>query len=127
VLSGSLCGWGDPLIPEFDLVVFVVTPTAVRLARLRAREVQRYGPEAIASGGPLHQAHIEFMDWAARYDTGGPEMRSVALHQGWMSNLPCVTLRLDGDRPVADQLARIEAFVEAEAGGAEWERPRQSR
>src|SRR5437660_12581847 len=43
VLSGSLCGWGDPLIPEFELVVFLVVPTSVRLARLRAREIERFG------------------------------------------------------------------------------------
>jgi adenylate kinase family enzyme len=41
VLSGSLCGWGDPLIPEFELVIFLVVPTQVRLTRLRAREVER--------------------------------------------------------------------------------------
>lgn len=58
VLSGSLCGWGDPLISEFDLVVFLVVPTEVRLARLRARELQRYGHEAIAAGGKLHQAYV---------------------------------------------------------------------
>src|SRR3977135_1816568 len=43
VLSGSLCGWGDPLMAEFELVVFLVVPTPVRLARLRARELRRYG------------------------------------------------------------------------------------
>src|ERR1700752_4072597 len=43
VLSGSLCGWGDPLIPQCDLVVFLVVPTDVRLTRLRAREATRYG------------------------------------------------------------------------------------
>ena len=37
VLSGSLCGWGDPLIPCFDLVVLLLVPTGVRLARLRDR------------------------------------------------------------------------------------------
>ena len=36
VLSGSLWEWGDPLIPEFNLVVFLVVPMEVRLARLRA-------------------------------------------------------------------------------------------
>src|SRR3989442_2601089 len=68
VLSGSLCGWGDALIPEFDLVVFLVVSTEIRLARLRAREVERYGREAIAPGGELREAHVEFLDWAARYD-----------------------------------------------------------
>lgn len=38
VLSGSRCGWGE-------LVVFLLVPTPVRLARLRAREQQRYGAE----------------------------------------------------------------------------------
>lgn len=87
---------------------------AIRLERLRARDVRRHGPEAIASGGALHQAHIEFLDWAGGYDTGGPEMRSRALHEAWLSNLTCATLRLDGDRSVTEQLARIDAFVENE-------------
>ena len=108
-----LC-WGDPLIPEFDLVVFLVVPTEVRLARLRAREVERYGQEALGPGGTLHQAHVEFLDWAARYDGGGPEMPSRVLHEAWLSTLPGAVLRLEGDRSVVEQLARIQASVEAE-------------
>jgi adenylate kinase family enzyme len=113
VISGSLCGWGDPLIPEFDLVVFLAVATEVRMARLRAREVERYGREAIAPGGALHGSHTEFLDWAARYDAGGLDMRSRALHEVWLAALPGATLRLEGDRPVAEQLARAEAAVEA--------------
>lgn len=113
VLSGSLCGWGDPLISEFELVVFLVVPTEVRLARLRAREFERYGREALAPGGALHQAHVEFLGWAGRYDTGGVEMRSRALHEAWLVGVPGVLLRLEGDQPVADQLIQIEAEVEA--------------
>ena len=107
VLSGSLCGWGDPLIPEFDLVVFLVVPTEVRLTRLRAREMKRYGHDAVAPGGALHEASAEFLDWAGRYDTGGLEMRSRALHEAWLSALPGATLRLEGDRSVDEQLAQI--------------------
>ena len=43
VLSGSLSGWGDPLVPKFDLVVFLFVPNEVQMQRLRAREIQRYG------------------------------------------------------------------------------------
>ena len=111
VLSGSLCGWADPIIPEFDLVVFLAVPTEVRLARLRAREVERYGREAIAPGGALHGSHTEFLDWAAGYDAAGLDMRSRALHEAWLAALPGATLRLEGDRPVAAQLARVEAAV----------------
>jgi adenylate kinase family enzyme len=113
VLSGSLCGWGDALIPEFDLVVFLVVPTPVRLTRLRAREAVRYGHQAIAPGGELHDAHVAFLDWAGRYDAGGIEMRSRVLHEAWLSTLPGAVLRLEGNRTVAEQLAQIEKAIEA--------------
>ena len=109
VLAGSLCGWGDPLVPEFQLAIFLAVPTPVRMARLARRERDRYGAEAIAPGGALHQAHEEFMDWAARYDTGGPEMRSQAMHEAWLAGIGCPVVRLAGDLPASEQLARIEA------------------
>jgi adenylate kinase family enzyme len=37
VLSGSLDGWGDLIIPLLDLVIFLYVPTPIRLQRLRAR------------------------------------------------------------------------------------------
>src|SRR5579872_4003369 len=43
VLSGSLDGWGDPLIPRFGRVVFLEAPTELRLQRLAERERGRYG------------------------------------------------------------------------------------
>lgn len=113
VLSGSLCGWGDPLIPEFELVVFLAVPTPVRLARLRMREIERYGEHAIAPGGALHGAHVEFLEWAGRYDTGGLEVRSRALHEAWLATLPCAIVRLEGNLSVAEQLAAIEANLES--------------
>jgi adenylate kinase family enzyme len=109
VLSGSLCGWGDPLIPEFELVVFLLVPTPVRLARLRAREIERYGRQAIAPGGALHEAHVEFLEWAGRYDTGDPEMRSRAMHEAWLAALPCSVMRLEGDVSIVEQRERIWA------------------
>jgi adenylate kinase family enzyme len=111
VLSGSLCGWGDPLIAEFELVVFVAVPTPVRLRRLRARDIERYGEQAIMAGGEFHTRHVEFLEWAGRYDTGGLELRSRALHEAWLATLPCIVVKLEGDRPLADQLAAIEAVA----------------
>jgi adenylate kinase family enzyme len=113
VLSGSLCGWGDPLIPEFDLVVFLVVPTPVRLSRLRAREAGRYGHQAIAPGGERYDAHVAFLDWAGRYDAGGAEMRSRVLHEAWLSTLPGAVLRLEGNCTVAEELSQIERAIEA--------------
>jgi adenylate kinase family enzyme len=111
VLSGSLCGWGDALIPEFDLVVFLAIPAAIRMARLGAREIARYGTRAISPGGELRQAHLDFLDWARRYDTGDLTIRSRALHEAWLSDLPCAILRLEGDVSTDERLARIEAVA----------------
>ena len=100
VLSGSLAGWGDPLIPEFELVVFLVVPVEVRMRRLRAREIQHYG----------HVAHLDFLEWANKYDTGGFEMRSRKFHEAWLKNLQTPVLRLEGERPVDELLAQVEQF-----------------
>jgi adenylate kinase family enzyme len=109
VLSGSLCGWGDPFLSQFQLIVFLFVPTEERLARLRARELMRYGKEAIAPGGSLHKAHVEFLDWAERYDDGGLNMRSRALHEWWIQKLPLPVLRVACNRPVDTLLGEIEA------------------
>ncbi len=109
VLAGSLCGWGDSLIPEFSWVVFLHVPTEVRVERLKARELERYGLAAISVGGAMHRTHLEFIDWASRYDTGGPEMRSRAMHERWLSALPCPVIRLDGRSSVAENLRVLEA------------------
>jgi len=103
LLSGSLCGWGNPLIPEFDLVIFLVVPSEIRMERLRAR-----GHTAIAPGGKLYQGYVDFLDWAQRYDSGGLEMRSRALHEDWFSKLSGRVLRLEGDQSVFEQLASSE-------------------
>ena len=94
VLSGSLCGWGDVFIPEFDLVVFLAIPASIRMERLRAREIERYGARAIAHGGAHHDAHLQFLDWARGYDAGDLTIRSRALHEAWLAELPCRVIRL---------------------------------
>jgi adenylate kinase family enzyme len=113
VISGSLCGWGDPLIPQFELVVFIVVSTEIRLTRLRAREIERYGRSELAAGGKLHRTHLDFLDWAERYDTGGMNMRSRGLHEAWLARLPGAVLRLAKSQSIADQLSEIEAAINA--------------
>jgi adenylate kinase family enzyme len=107
VLSGCLCGWGDPLIPRFELVVFMWATEAVRLARLRAREREQFGADALAPGGAMHENHEAFIAWAASYDDGDLSMRSRARHEAWLSLLPCRVVRLEAVAPVAEQVAAV--------------------
>lgn len=111
VLSGCLAGWGDMFIPRFELVVFLSVPKDVRLERLRERERCRYGEEALAPGGFLHAAHIEFLNWAGAYDEGGENMRSRRRHEKWLAGLTCPVLRLEGARPVEQQLNDLKPYL----------------
>jgi adenylate kinase family enzyme len=108
VLAGSLCGWGDGVIHLFDLVVFVVTASDVRLARLRERERRRFG-DRVAPAGDMHEQHRAFMEWAAQYDEGSMQMRSRGLHEDWLARLTCPLLRVDGARSLEELCDEVAA------------------
>lgn len=109
VLTGSFIGWGDVLIRNIDLIVFLSTPTAVRLQRLDAREAERHGAR-IQPGGDMHAAHLAFREWAARYDDPAFAGRNLAQHERWLEQQSAPVLRLRGERP-PEELAR--AAIEA--------------
>ncbi|NJD26561.1 MAG: hypothetical protein FIB06_14285, partial [Betaproteobacteria bacterium] len=108
VLAGSVVGWGSELENCFSHVVFLSVPTDVRLARLRQREMNRFG-----------HVNEAFLDWAAKYDEGDIADRSRAAHERWLSERTCLTLRISGDVPVEQGVTRI---VEALSNNA-FERP----
>lgn len=96
ILSGSLDGWGNPLIQLFDLVVFVYVPQDIRVERLKIREKQRYGDEVLF-GGTRYEATNEFIEWASGYDSGLLTGRNLPRHEQWLAELPCPTLRIIND------------------------------
>lgn len=107
VLSGSLCGWGDPLIPLFDAVIFVTLPSELRLARTLRRERERYG-EQIEKGGPIHQSHLEFMAWSAQYDAPIPTAgRNRQRHEEWLAALRCPVIRVENSGTEREMLEQV--------------------
>lgn len=119
VLSGSLCGWGDFTVGMLDLAVFLLVPPGVRMARLRAREIERHGPEIEDPGDPRHEMHRGFLKWAEDYDEGGTDMRSRATHEAWIAELPCPVLRLEEPRPVRENLESILSALRGAQGGGD--------
>lgn len=109
VISGSLCGWGDVLIPYFDLIIRVVTPTDVRIERLHQREFKRFG-NRILENGDMYEEHQRFITWASQYDTGGLDIRSKALHDEWLKEISCRQVEIDGTH-VAQQIKQIENYM----------------
>jgi adenylate kinase family enzyme len=111
VLSGSLAGWGDSIVPLLDLVVFLQVPTEIRLRRLRDREARHFGVDAVSPGGWRHQETEEFIEWASHYDDGSREGRNLARHLRWLAGLTCPVLRADGTRAVPDLVRDVIAMV----------------
>nr|WP_105416466.1 adenylate kinase [Neorhizobium sp. T25_27] len=97
ILTGSFVGWGDRLIDDVDLIVFLHTPTPLRLQRLDEREAARHGSR-ILPGGDMHVAHLAFRDWASRYDDPSFTGRNLAQHESWLSEQAAPVLRLEGER-----------------------------
>tara|TARA_R110002072_G_scaffold202073_1_gene359866 strand:- start:163 stop:711 length:549 start_codon:yes stop_codon:yes gene_type:complete len=107
VLSGSLCSWGETLITHFTHVIFLHTTWEVRKARLLKREELRYGKDILTQKSEQGDISRAFLQWASRYDSAGPEQRSLKTHQHWISTLPpSITVhRFDSDKPI-DQLTQ---------------------
>ncbi|AIQ46672.1 hypothetical protein R70723_12925 [Paenibacillus sp. FSL R7-0273] len=110
ILSGAVCGWGDGLRPYFDLVIFLRIPPELRLERLKAREYERYGTESLP-GGSRYADVQAFLEWASLYDTAGPEVRSLKLHEAWMLELDCPVLRLEGDLSVKERVEAVLGYL----------------
>lgn len=98
VLSGSVVKWGGDVEDSFDLIVFLYLDAAIRVERLRKREVEKLG-----------HADPEFLEWAAQYDAGPKEGRSLAKHRAWLQERRCPILELEGDMSVNDRVAAVLA------------------
>lgn len=102
IASGSLVAWGRDAEDAFDLIVFLYVPTALRIERIQQREVERFG-----------QPNPAFLTWAAQYDEGPPEGRSLAKHASWLEERRCPILRIEGDISVDEGVTQVCRVLEA--------------
>ncbi len=106
VLSGSALKWGRPIEPFYDLIVFLRIDPELRMTRILAREIARYG-NRIRPGGDMAVKSGAFLEWAASYDTAGPERRSLAAHEQWLETHTVPVLRLDSSLGIDDLAAEV--------------------
>jgi adenylate kinase family enzyme len=96
VTAGSVINWGGTLENSFSFIVFLTLPAELRLARLREREIARFG-----------RADAKFLDWAAQYDTGSLDVNSRTGDEKWIAQRLCPVLRIAGDSPVPERVVRV--------------------
>lgn len=106
VLSGSALKWGAEFEPLYDVIVFLRIDPALRMKRILRREEARYG-DRIKPRGDMVKQSGEFLEWAASYDTAGPERRSLVAHEAWLKTQTAPVLRLDSSRPVQVLVAAV--------------------
>jgi len=103
VVSGSVLNWGVEVEDGFDLIVFLYVPPEVRVARLREREMRLFG-----------RINPDFLAWAAQYDSGPPEGRSLQRHQAWLKQRRCPVRWIDGDVPLDEALISVRTWSQSQ-------------
>ncbi|WP_306834547.1 ATP-binding protein [Neorhizobium huautlense] len=117
VLTGSALKWGMSIEPLYQLIVFLRLDPAVRMARIRKREAERYGAR-ISAGGDMAQKSQAFLEWAESYDVAGPGQRSLAAHEAWLETQTAPVLRLNSMNSVTELAEAVLRHPVVQAGVA---------
>jgi gluconate kinase len=117
IVCGSIVGWGDELKHDFDLVIFVHVDVEVRIQRIKHREAKRFGSRVL-EGGDMHRQHLEFLDWVRSYETGDPNIRSLAQHRQWLSSITVPIVEITEDLAMDAIMKRLRPYLEMDPQGS---------
>lgn len=95
--------YGEAVSPSFQYAVLAAAPKEVRMRRVRERSFQKFR-ERMLPGGDLYEQEERFFD-AVR-------SRAEDAAEEWVRSLSCPILRVDGTRPVKENLAVIVSRLE---------------
>ena len=84
--------------------IYVSTPREIRLRRIRNRSFQKFGGR-MQAGGDLFAREESFFEMAAS--------RTERYVEDWLQTLNCPVLRVDGTKPVEENVALILKRIDA--------------
>jgi len=94
-VKGNYC---TEMIGRYDYTVLVEVPRELRLQRIRERSFRKFGRRMLP-GGDLYEAEEDFFRFAAS--------RPEEYVENWIRTLSCPVIRVDGRRPVEENLSLI--------------------
>lgn len=94
-------------------IVLIGAPKALRLRRLKARSLQKFGGRA-RPGGDLYEQETAFLSMAA-----AREEREISQ---WARTLGLPVLRVDGTRSAEENACRAAAWIRGQEEAARWRR-----
>lgn len=90
--------YGEAASPFFQYVVLIEVPRDIRLQRVKNRSFEKFG-ERMLPGGDLYEQEEHFFDFVRR--------RPEDTVEKWIQSLSCPVLRVDGTRPVEENVTYI--------------------
>ncbi len=98
VLAAVTGNYGPEVSALYRCVVRLDVPREIRLQRIRARSIQKFGDRA-QPGGDLYEREKSFWDMAAS--------RTECTLDDWIQRLHCPVLRIDGTMPIDQNVAYL--------------------
>ena len=98
VFSAVRGNYGDEIIPLYSYVVLVEVPREIRLQRVRNRSFQKFG-ERMLPGGDLFESEESFFQLVAS--------RTEDYSKNWAQSLNCPIIRIDGTKPIDENVELI--------------------
>lgn len=102
VLAAVRGDYGARLEARYRLAVLIDAPREIRLTRIRERSYQKFGSRMLP-GGDLYGQEERFFAMAAS--------RPDDYAEAWARTLPCPVLRVDGTKPVRENVALIREHI----------------
>ena len=87
--------YGEAIYPFFQYAVLIDTPKDIRVQRVKKCSFQKFG-NRVLPGGDLHEQEEKFFEFV----TSRPE----STVEEWIQLLSCPILRIDGTKPVEENV-----------------------
>jgi adenylate kinase family enzyme len=107
ILSAVIGNFGDEIVSRFGLAVLIDVPKEVRIARVKQRDITKFG-ERVLPGGDMYEQQMQFY---AKI-TARPEDYA----EQWAKTLPCPVIRVDGTRDYRETAREIWGMRNSEFG-----------
>ena len=92
---------------NYDLVVYLDVSLDVRMKRIRQRAIDKFG-DRVLPGGDMYDQEENFFAFA--------EKRTPDKIENWLKTLSCKSIRLDGTKPIQENVELIKSLLLREKG-----------
>ncbi len=87
--------YGEKILPFYRYAVLIDVPKDIRIQRVRNRSFQKFGSRMLTSGD-LYEQEEKFFDFV--------KSRSENTVEEWIQSLKCPIIRIDGTKPIKENV-----------------------